>query len=321
MVLARTVIPNALGANFAAFFKRLDPSPTYVSVASRAQARIRALVEDREGPAGDLRVGCFIQGSYGRRTAIHTINDVDIVALCGVPWSENANRSTRDQVFTLIREAIASDGTYADKTRCGADSICVKVELAAMKLEVLPALHAPGKGFNYEPFYMFRPGEDRHPMGWVRAFGKYHQKRLSEKNGATGGSFIPMVKVLKHIRWNTPSLSDADAASFHLECLLYAIQDSVYCASVPETIEGVLRAIAGLTPEKVLSSGVLTPCKDQQLFSPTEWSESAYVRFHGETVRWYGLAARANASADRDEAVHVWQELLGDTYFPKEPAN
>lgn len=310
-------VANVLSANFGAFFKRLNPSPTYVTLASQAQARIRGLLESRGGSAADLRVRCFLQGSYGRHTAIHTINDVDIVALCGPAWRDSANRTTRDQLFDVLSDAITADKAYRGKIRFGANSICIKVKLVGIKVEVLPALHAPGEAFQYEPFYMFRTGEGPRDEGWEPAFGRYHQNRLTKKNSATDGSFIPLVKVLKHVRSIDELLADGDAVSFHLECLLHAIRDYVYSGNILETIERVLGAIAGFGPDEAEGSGVLTPCRDKRLFSQTEWEIVAYDRFHQCALRWHRLAREANASSNEDRAIDAWQELFGESYFPR----
>ena len=77
---------HKLTINFNKFLKRINPSKTYVETASSAHSTIRSLIEKRDGAAGDLRIKTFIQGSYGRKTAIHSINDVDIVALCSLSY-------------------------------------------------------------------------------------------------------------------------------------------------------------------------------------------------------------------------------------------
>ena|SRR6516164_4680879 len=64
------------------------------------------------------------------------------------------------------------------------------------------------------------------PMG--RRLCAYHQAKLSAKNALhrTQGNFIPTIKILKHLR----SLSKLSTVSFHIECLLYSLEDWLFVA-------------------------------------------------------------------------------------------
>jgi len=311
---------HKLTDNFGGFFKRLNPSPTYVRTAASAQSEIRSLIESAQGPAGDLRVKSFIQGSYGRHTAIYTINDVDIVALCSVSHRPTANRNTRNHIFSMIADSISADDRYKDKLRYTDQSVCVKVELAGVKVEVLPALRTRGARFEHEPFWIFRPGSDPGSAEeWVQTYARRHQVLLSEKNGRTADLFVPIVKVIKHLRSASSQIDTRDAASYHLESLLYAIRDPVYAGSVCECTEQVLQAVAGFDAEKAAESGIRTPCGEKILFSPEEWALASYARFNEAANRWFELARQANAAVDRDEAVDLWKLLLGDGFFPRDP--
>lgn len=309
---------HKLTENFAGFFKRLNPSSTYQRIAASAHSQIASLIENKEGPAGDLRIRCFLQGSYKRETAIHTIDDVDVVALCSLSYAPQANRNTRDQIFEKIGDAITENETYASKLRYGKQSVCLKVMLEGIKIEVLPALRTKGTRYEYEPFYMFRPCNDLDGDGdWCQVFARYHQRFCTDKNALTEGLFIPMIKVLKHLRAVDSVLAAEDAVSFHLECLLHALKDSVYSGPMAECIEAVLTAIAGFTPEKAEVSALTNPCRDKKIFGASEWSLSAYRRFHTRATLWRGVAARANQEKNRDRAIAAWKELLGDNYFPR----
>ncbi len=305
--------------SFAAFFKRINPSRTYERTAASAHSQITALIEEKDGPAGNLRIQCFLQGSYKRDTAIHTINDVDIVALCSLSHTPMANQNTRDQIFKMVTEAIATNKTYRDKLQYRKRSVCIKVMLEGIKIEVLPTLRLKGKPYEYEPFYMFKPNEDEALDGyWQRTFARQHQHLCAQKNSTANGLFIPIIKVLKHLRFIDSYLNEQDAVSFHVECLLYALKNSVFTGSSCECIESVLKALAGFTPDKADISGVKSPCGDKEIFCSDEWSVVSYSRFHDSVSRWYKIAARANQQRDRDEAINEWKQLLGDSYFPRD---
>lgn len=308
--------PNKLTRNFSSFFGKLNPSQTYIDAAATAHAEIRDLIEDKNGPAADLAIRTFIQGSYGRHTAIHTINDVDIVALCNLAYRPSANRATRDQIHKLVVDSITRSTRYKNRVHHGPQSMCVKVELKEVTLEILPALRALHSSWDAEPFYMFRPGNGVEQ--WQQTFARKHQELLTNKNRATSERFIPMIKVLKHVR-ALDALADTDAVSFHIECLLYAVADSVYSGSTCECIGHVLRSLSGFTPAKAAASGLRTPCRDRALFATNEWASDSYARFYGAVQRWLQIAERANTANDPSDAIAAWQELLGRDYFPAAP--
>jgi hypothetical protein len=309
-----------LSKNFTAFFKRLNPSPTYTKNAAASHGKIVDLLEDKNGPVGKLRIKCFLQGSYKRETAIHTINDVDIVALCTAPnYSEKANRNTRDQIFNMIVESIARNKVYKDKVYYRNKSICVKIDLQAIRLEVLPALRIKGKPHEYEPFYMFNPNIDSTNGGkWQQTLPRRHQQLISQKNAAADGNFIPVIKVIKHLKALESSLKPGDAVSFHIECLLYALKDSIYRHSIGDSIAKALIALTGFTPDKAGNSGINTPCGDKRLFGPGQWTINSYKQFHDAIKQWSQLAEKANSETDKDKAITYWKDLLGQNYFPAE---
>jgi hypothetical protein len=67
-----------LSRHFGRFFDRLNPASTFERQASSQYGSIKGLLE----AVPDLTPTCFLQGSYRQDTAIYTINDVDVIALC-----------------------------------------------------------------------------------------------------------------------------------------------------------------------------------------------------------------------------------------------
>ena len=179
---------------------------------------VKALIEDPNGAARELSPQCFLQGSYRQATAIHTINDIDIVVLCELwqPPSGGAGvgRSwSRDDILNTVAAPLFADARYRAKVRYGPQSMCIKVDLG-IKVEILPVVYKQGNNdASVEPFRLYRP----EAAEWQDGFARYHQRWLTWKNsaGKTGSNFIPMIKVLKHLR----SVFAVNAVSFHLESL------------------------------------------------------------------------------------------------------
>lgn len=306
---------HALVDHFARFFTTLNPSATFERRASSEHHAITALIESRTGPAAALGPHCFLQGSYRQDTAIYTINDVDIVALCrawfpGTP-APGAVEWSRNDIFNAVASAIAADARYADKVHYGPTSTVIHVDLD-IKVEVLPVVYRGGiSDPNSEPFVLYRPERAR----WEAGYAREHQRQLSLKNSAllAGGKFKPMVKVLKHLR----SLHGVEAVSFHLECLLYSLPPIVFIGGPADYITNVLTAIALRPADAWYQQLVMTPCGDRDIFTQDEWTYSSWVTFHGAVQRWLLAAGYATNAQSKADAIEAWRLVLGDNYFPR----
>lgn len=303
-----------LSQHFAYFFSRLNPSPSFEQIASRQYTTIKELIEDRSGLAAALAPKCFLQGSYRQQTAIYTINDVDLVALCelwqpGSPGRGGKNYG-RDEIFNIIAAPLLNDGRYRAKVRYGPGSMCIKVDLG-IKVEILPVVYKSG---NYdpqiEPFRLYRP----ETYQWEDGYARYHQGNLSWKNASerTGRNFIPTIKILKHLR----SLISLDAVSFHIECFLYSLPDILFWGSPADYIPAVLGYIADTPAITWYLKGCPTPCGERNIFTAREWSKSQWMQFHKCVELWAKGARLANQAPTETAAIEIWQLVLGSNFFP-----
>lgn len=304
---------HALSDHFARFFNRLNPSPSFEQTTSREHTAITGLIESRSGPAGVLGPACFLQGSYRQDTAIYAINDVDIVALCKLWYPPSAGSGppywTRDRIFDTIAAAITASSRYAGRVRYGPASMVIHVDLP-IDIEVLPVVFKTGNSNpQAEPFVLYRPERQQ----WEDGYARQHQRLLTLKNSALGGvaNFKPMIKVLKHLR----SHWGVDAVSFHLECLLYALQRITFFGG-PDYITNVLTAIAGTSADSSYRSVLMTPCGDRDIFTAAEWQRDSWLAFHGWVQKWLAAAALAQNAQRRTQAIEAWQLLLGAEFFP-----
>lgn len=305
---------HALSENFKSFSGRLNPSTTTEQTAAGLYAAVKGLIEDRQGPAGPIAPVCFLQGSYRQQTAIHTLHDVDIVALCGL-WqpgsTADSGRSwSRDDIFAAIASAITKNSQFSAVIHYGPNSMCVKLK-TAMRVEVLPVVHKTGSNDNAdEPFRLFRPT----PGQWEDGFARRHQEWLTWKNHAskTNGNFIPAVKVLKHIR----SLFGQNAVSFHLECLLFVLPDTIFLGGPADYIPAFLSRIEAASAEEWYRTVLKTPCADRDIFVTAEWPLAGWQTFHAFLKKCATVARSARDAGNREDAIRAWQALLGDAYFP-----
>jgi Second Messenger Oligonucleotide or Dinucleotide Synthetase domain len=232
---------HALSANFGYFFRRINPSPTVTAQAASEYNSIKRILECDPTLSSALNAQCYLQGSYGWETAIYDINDVDIVLFCQGLYYPAAQGSVsvpgtswdRDRIFNAVASAMYNDQRYRDKLMpVKTDSMCVKVDLG-IKVEILPVVRNSGNVVtDREPFYLWRPERRQ----WELGFASTHRSYLSAKNLTTAGNFIPMIKVMKHLR----TMGGLDAVSFHIESLLYRIDDSQFLDGPAEYIPRVL---------------------------------------------------------------------------------
>jgi hypothetical protein len=309
------VAGHALSDHFAAFFKNLNPRPSFVARASSEHSSVTGLIERANGDAALLRPRCFLQGSYRQDTAIYTINDVDIVVLCEL-WHPSSGGNSggrtwdRDRIFNAIAAPLWADGRYRDKVRFGPESMCVKVDLG-IKLEILPVVYKAGNSDpDAEPFRLYRPRS----RTWEDGYARLHQRWLTQKNQQTGGNFIPAVKVFKHLR----SHWKLEAVSFHIECLLFNLPDNLYAGGPAQYIGSLLGHLAATNAEVWYSRRMGTPCGERDIFVSTEWDSASWQRFHQAVVTWSSRARLANAFDYRYQAAEAWQHLLGEDFFPRE---
>jgi hypothetical protein len=302
-----------LSTNFQSFFSRLNPGPSFEQRASSQHNTIRGLIEDRNGLAAELEPVTFLQGSYRQQTAIYDINDVDIVVLCKLwyPGSGGGGKTYgRDEIFRIIAAPLLADMRYRDKVRYGSQSMCIKVDLE-MQVEILPVVFKAGTADpKQEPFALYRPEKTR----WEDGFARYHQSWLSNKNAPnrTQGNFIPMIKVLKHIR----SLFNQRGVSFHIECLLYSLPDWVFLGEPASYIAAVLTAIAAKPATDWYMTPCMTPCGDRDIFTASEWASGHWSSFHQLLSQCATVALGATTTSVYSEAVKAWQAILGNNFFP-----
>jgi hypothetical protein len=132
--------------------------------------------------------------------------------------------------------------------------MCIKVDLG-IRVELLPVVYKAGTDDpNTEPFRLFRPSTQQ----WEDGFARYHQDWLTWKNSEeqTAGNFIPMIKVLKHLR----SLIGVQAVSFHIECLLFSVPSERFLGVPADYIPAVLTYISQIAADIWYSRVCRTPC-------------------------------------------------------------
>jgi hypothetical protein len=307
------MVYHALTRHFAYFFGRLNPSESFGTRAAAHYGNVKDLIESRTGPARVLSPRCFLQGSYRNETATYTINDVDVVALCALwqPGSGSGSGWDRDAIFDTIAAPLYNDLRYYNKIRYGAQSMVIKLDIEP-RLEILPVVYKAGNyDFNKEPFRLYRPENAQ----WEDGYARYHKRLLSGKNevGKTANNFVPAIKVFKHLR----TRYSVPAVSFHVECLLYSLPNSLFRGGPADYIPDVLFEIVATSASSWYARYLPTPCGDRDIFTNEEWGRADWEAFHRAAEQWSLWANIARYATDRDVAIQYWRSLLGEDFFPR----
>lgn len=300
----------ALTEHFDYFFSQINPSKTWSERAASIYSGVTRVLEAAAGRTAELKPNLFLQGSYRRDTAIYTINDIDIVALCSLwyPGEGNGKGWSRDEIFSALAAPFKANQLYQGTVRYNATSLCIKLDLA-IDVEILPAVYKKGTNEpTVEPFCIYRPEQAK----WVDTFARYHHKLLTAKNKVVNGNFIPAIKALKHIR----TQHRLDTVSFHLESFLYAQHDDCFRARPADMLAALFETIVTLPAEQWWKFPIQTPSGDRLLFSDSEWDFASWSQFYNLISALAPVAALARDAANKGSAIQLWQKVLGSNYFP-----
>jgi hypothetical protein len=105
--------------------------------------------------------------------------------------------------------------------------------------------------------------------------------------------------------------------SFHLECLLYSLPDSLFYGKGPaDYIADVLTEIVATSAASWYVRYLPTPSGDRDIFTSREWGRPDWEAFHRTANDWSLWANVARFATDRDVAIQYWRRLLGGDFFP-----
>jgi hypothetical protein len=157
---------------------------------------------------------------------------------------------------------------------------------------------------------LFRPESQL----WEDGYARYHQGWLTWKNGPqnTTGTFIPAIKLFKHVR----SRFKLAAVSFHLECLLFSLPNELFVGSPADYLPALFNHIAGRGADDWYREILRTPCRERDIFTAQEWSYASWSLFHDVMKKMSVITTAAGQTTDREQAIELWQIVLGNDFFP-----
>lgn len=252
----------------------------------------------------------FISGSFGRRTAIRPLKDIDLFIVLNRSKHEDLYRSPR-ACLRKVREVL--DKPYPDKELPTLQRRSVNIQFSGTDIgfDVVPAFED-----RYSPEVYEIP--DRNPPDdrWIHSNPRKHKEHSTAANERTHGRAIPLVKALKH--WNNAQKPKKALRSFHLELMVYAALQTK-----PES-----DAVGLMQLFEDLATRVMSPCPDPAGLAPDvakDFPADRRQRAQALLREAAAIARKAVDAADSgrvEEAHFYWRSLFGERYpeVGKQPA-
>lgn len=254
----------------------------------------------------------FLTGSYARSTMIRAPKDIDLFVVLdyskhGATYYEpyDGAQKALDKFHSVLK------GCYPT-TSIRKDGPAVNLDFSTVGFDVVPAFRRNGGGFVIPN----RPG-----TGWIGTDPTKHAEITSGMNAATGGHFVPLVKMLKvWNRWRYDKLT-----GFHLEMALAeawprAQSPAFPYGQVPAKYTSYAAAAAALFPalaDKLWWGGMNDPAGlggtiDSYLSQDDRTRTIEKLKASGESA---AMARQHEANEKHEWAINRWREIFGD-FFP-----
>lgn len=208
--------------------KKIEPTRTQKDGAARSQNYLRDVLDT--GNMGARIKSSYLSGSYARGTAIHPLDDVDIIFIIDPSyWRKSfslffgssdypAPHSVLDSFARAIRYRYELSSVYGQRRS-------VRLQLFHLDIDVVPAIQDKSK-----TDLLRIP--DIHANRWILTSPLKHSQNATDANKFQDGRFKPLVKLLKYWNGNLPSTTKLK--SFAVETLAVRVFRSFKFDSLQE---------------------------------------------------------------------------------------
>jgi hypothetical protein len=288
------VIDVELSSDFAKYLSSLQPDEKAVKAAKEAHEKVREELRTDEG-SKDAHKDTFLSGSYARSTAIHDINDVDVICILDIDHT-----TTEPEVVLSWMEGILAN--YYDETRAQGRSIGA-AGAKGVWLDIVPSTPVSADD---GPLWI----PDRDAKEWVQTNPKGQIAAAIAKNKATDGYFVQTVKLLKGWRDRLPT-EKSKPKSYILESMVHGPigVPTSHAAAAVNVLEGIERSYGVYR-----GSGMVPVISDPGYASiniTKRWSSGDFDAFMGQVKTAAQTARNALDSKDEAESRKLWRSLFG----------
>jgi hypothetical protein len=260
-----------------------------------------------------------LAGSYAQDLAVGDVKDVDF--LVRIPGNPAKNEPEAKKLVQDLRnaldglpEALGFEGYAGVDLERARRSVHVHIKGRDFHLDVVPCI-AP-RGFDealWVPDRGFNKWIQSHPLGYVAL--------LDELNTQHGGKVKRLGRLLKHFR--NFQMNNRRPKSYWLGALVvhHVRRDGGLDMSQPLAVifRDLLDAIYLQYDHLLRVSGTATPHIPDPLLGHDvswNWSRTHFETFMRRIYEGRQLADQALDSAERDDAIALWQRIFGEEYFP-----
>ncbi len=272
----------------------------------RDDARIRATDVDECLVVAGIATSTFIQGSFGRKTMLKPLKDVDIVVLLSKSYRRlldtNAGPATAMQLVAGVVAQGFPDVTF-DVGEAPAKALRVSFPDLDFTFDLVVAFDTPGGGQRIAI-------GNRETDEWEPSNTRRLTLVVQTRNVKTGGKWVHEARMLKAFKAQRPVLKEHCGLLY--EALLY--QAVTKAMSHPDGLATVLRHAA-----TAVRGRVFDPTHEDDL--TTKWTpelREATAAAFAAAAKQAQEALDLAADGEQEAAVGVWNDILGEQ-FPAPP--
>lgn len=286
-----------LASDFKALVSSIEPTDQHVANAKAAHETVRQQLRT-DSEFKEAHKETFLSGSYARHTAINDINDVDVICIIDVDRLITAP----DVVLAWTQSILAK---YYMETKRQGRSVGVQAAKGVW-LDIVPATPiAEDDGPLWIP--------DREAKVWVATHPKGQIKAATDKNKATDGYYVQVVKLMKYWRDQLPT-EPCKPKSYILESLVYRTiaSPSSHAVGVVNVLEGIESSYGAYR-----GTGVVPSIPDPGYASVNvakHWKPAEFNAFMNQVKPAAVTARKALDSKDEAESRKLWRQLFGSRF-------
>lgn len=286
-----------LVADFKAFLSSIEPGDAHVAAAKAAHEKVRNQLRT-DSDSKEAHKDTFLSGSYARSTAIKDINDVDVICLLDIDTVTTAP----ELVLSWLQGILSK---YYKETRPQGRSIGAKAANDVW-LDIVPAAPIGGDDGPVEI-------PDREVRLWVASHPKGQIAAAISQNKATGGFYVPVVKIMKAWR-DRLSPESARPKSYILESLVYQTigYPTTHAGAVVSVLEGIERKYGVYRGSKMVP--FISDPGYASVNVAKRWSSSEFDAFMNQVQAAAVIARSAFDSTDESQSRKLWQRLFGTQF-------
>ena len=194
---------RSLAQAFDQFIRQIEPTKKQNEAAKRQKNHIRECL-DTHMKLDDV----IISGSYGRRTAIRPLHDVDMFIVLNEHVHGALRRQSPKACLDMVLKTLQREYNEKVSKRPQRRSVNISFRQSGIGYDIVPA-------FAIEPKVYLIPDTDR--TAWIKTNPVHHAKICKQANERAKGKLNPLIKAAKH--WNGEH--GKQLGSFHIEVMAY----------------------------------------------------------------------------------------------------